>query len=129
MEDRGGARRHDPGVSDLQCPATVILVAPEAVARASLAGRLIAGVFAAADLDDAARAAAGSLAEQAGCRLDEVEGAALREELEALADLHRGETLCVVARPESIAAALRRAGGEAGPVTLAIDSSGWRVSE
>jgi len=66
-------------MSDLQCPATVILLSRAAsesdAGRRLLAGPHVAGVFIARDIVDAA---------------------ALRRFLDELSDLHRGETIAVV---------------------------------
>lgn len=117
-------------MSDLQCPAIVILTPLEGVAAGErlLAGRHVAGRFlvATAATAAAARAAAGGGAmEMLG---DVVDGAGLRGQVDALADLHRGETVWVVAPSAMIAAALGR-GELVESVVVAIDSSGWTVRD
>jgi hypothetical protein len=89
-------------VADLQCPAIVIL----APAGAEVPARA-AEVF---TMD----AAAG--------------GAALRERVAELSDLHRGETICVVAPARAIAEALGLDDPVDSPVTVAVDSSGWTLA-
>jgi hypothetical protein len=87
-------------VSDLQCPATVILATPGMALPAT-----VAEVF---------------TPEVAG-------GAALCAEVDALSDLHRGETIAVLAPAAAIAAALGLAEPPDQPVTVDIDSSGWAL--
>ena len=94
-------------MSDLQCPATVVLVGSgrlEAEAtRRVLAGRAVAAVFDLAPPD----------------------GPALRRSVDDLSDLHRGETIVVVAAPRTIADALGMT--RDGQVVVAVDSDGWTV--
>lgn len=96
-------------MSDLQCPATVVLVAADVLARVGAAaivvGQHLAGTF---DVDVA-------------------DGAALRRRVDELADLYRGETILVVAPLDAICTALAVSGALDQPVTVAVDSDGWRV--
>jgi hypothetical protein len=87
-------------LSDLQCPATVILAAPGMTLPAA-----VAEVY----------------------TPDASDGAALRAEVDALSDLHRGETIAVLAPPATLAAALGLPEPPDHAITLEIDSSGWRV--
>jgi hypothetical protein len=91
-------------VSDLQCPAIVVLAATGHPARD--VGPHVAGVY---DLGGVA------------------DGPALRARVEALADLHRGDTIVVVAEAAVIRDALGRGREGEGPVAVAIDSAGWTV--
>jgi hypothetical protein len=86
-------------VSDLQCPAIVILTARDDGAAAR-PGEHVAGVFRVGG-----------------------DGAALRREIDALADRHRGETVTVVAPAAAIAELM----GDGRDVRLSIDAAGWRV--
>ena len=107
------------GMSDLQCPATVVLLAP----GMTTALRPLAGVFAAGTPPPSAAA----LAAAADCRLavlDAPDAPALRRRIDELSDLHRGETIAVVAPPDLLAALLGR---QATPAVVEIDSSGWTV--
>jgi hypothetical protein len=110
-------------VSDLQCPATLLLVRPgapdDAVARA-VAGRRLAAVY--SDATASAGSTAEALASAHGVR------AALREgletspsgELSSISDEHRGETVAVVARTGL--------GDErAVVVEVVMDADGWAV--
>ena len=112
-------------MTDLQCPATFFLVALE-TARGE--ARHLAGVYA-----TQADAAAVRFAEAGGCALeilsDVADGPALVQRIDELADLHRGETVAVLAPREMLEDALERAGADdEPPVTVAIDSSGWRLT-
>lgn len=86
-------------MSDLQCPAIVILTVCGARGDGAR-GEHVAGTF----------------------RIGG-DAVALRREIDALADLHRGETVVVVATP----AALTELMGEDRDVRLSIDAAGWRV--
>jgi hypothetical protein len=87
-------------LGDLQCPAYVVLAAPGEDVSAIVAGHAVAGEFAVTGA-----------------------GAELRARVDELSDLYRGETIVVVAPPEVI----RETVGVSGPVTVAVDSSGWTV--
>ena len=125
--------------SDLQCPATVVLVPVEMLhAGASVltaAGARYAGVFAAGDVaSDAGNfARVAALAQQVACRVEilaaAVDAASIKEGMGDLADLYRGETIIVIARRVAIAEVLRWAGDVMRPVAVAIDSAGWVVRE
>jgi hypothetical protein len=125
-------------MADLQCPAIVVLAAPADLvghdARA-LERQHLAGVFVAAPIaaDPEARTSAARLAEAAGCAMVVLHGTGdgplLRRGIDELSDLHRGETVWVVAPPALIGEALGRGPAPRGPVTVAIDSSGWTVIE
>jgi hypothetical protein len=125
-------------MSDLQCPATVLLIAHESLAAgarpAFLGSRNLSGVFvasAAAENDPGALAAATRMAEAGGWRLstlaDVADGDGLARAMEDLADLHRGETVAIVATREMIQAALGVAAPAADMIVVDIDASGWRV--
>ena len=88
-------------MSDLQCPATVILATPGMTLPAA-----VAEVF----------------------TPDASDGAALRAEVDALSDLHRGETIAVRAPPAAIAAALGLAEAPDEPVAVEVDSAGWTIA-
>lgn len=129
------------GVSDLQCPATFLLLAvpdgeplrPHLVQ--ALAGEHVAEVCAQATAADATRAgAADALARALGTRrgtADAVDVAALED----VADLHRGERVVVVLSAAELAALLqvaRRSGGATGTPTpgwteVAVDADGWAL--
>ena len=121
-------------MSDLQCPARVLLIPLEVLASApsvqSVAGSLVSAVYLLApaalphQLDAAQR-----LAQQAGCRLERELNAQLSvaTAIDQLADLHRGEAVVLVAEASHIRSALGSARAASGPVVLTVDSSGWKV--
>jgi hypothetical protein len=114
-------------MSDLQCPSILILLTPEAAAAADLSAQALAGVVMASSLDDSARADAERISTIHACPLEYseiAEPASVRQCIGELADLHRGETLALVAPSSALRAVI-----EPGvlPVKLAVDSDGWRV--
>jgi hypothetical protein len=114
-------------MSDLQCPSILILLTPEAAAASDLSAQALAGVVVASSLDESARAAAERISTVHACPLESseiAEPASVRQCIGDLADLHRGETLALVA-PSSALRAVIEPGAQ--PVKLAVDSDGWRV--
>jgi hypothetical protein len=124
-------------VSDLQCPATFLLLAvaddeplaPHLVQ--ALAGEHVAGVYALPAADDPARAgAADALAGDLRARRGMADDVDVRA-LEEVADLHRGERVVVVLSAAQLAAVLhvaRRAAAGAptpGWTEVAVDADGW----
>jgi len=118
-------------MSDLQCPAKVVLAVLEMLP--SLAGERYSGVYAAPAVaaDPVGRAAVSGFAAQANCRLDTLadatDGASLRRSVQDLSDVYRGETIAVVAPRELIREAIGRAADSPQPIVVSIDSSGWTV--
>ena len=124
-------------MSDLQCPATILLIAREAIGaggKAILGARRLSGLFVASAVaaDPGGLAAATSLADEGAWRLSTMagvdDGASLARAMNHLADLHRGETIAVVATQDMIDSAVGSAGIAGEAITVAIDSSGWSVS-
>lgn len=125
-------------MADLQCPATILLIAREAIAsdggRAIVEAGHLSGVFVASRVaaDPSGLAAALGLANEGAWRLsslaDVVDGPSLARAMDHLADLHRGETIAVVATRDMIQDALGDARVQADLVRVAIDGSGWFVS-
>jgi hypothetical protein len=120
-------------MSDLQCPATFLVLAPGSEERVSSTRRLgdarIAAVYAGSTAD----ATAARVADQVGLtviRREEPQGAAYPSGLADLADLHRGETVVVVLPAPTVAALARETGllrpGGAGLEVL-MDADGWLV--
>ena len=92
-------------MTDLQCPATAILLDPGAEPPPWLGRRRIADRFELADPCDVANV------------------------VEETADRFRGETFLIAAPAEAIALALRRRGLQGGPpVVVDVDSEGWRLA-
>ncbi len=124
-------------MSDLQCPAVVLLVAGESIAtggaRLALGATRLSGVFVASPVaaDPNRLAAATRLAEERACPVDRmlevVDGASLAEAVEHLADLYRGETIAVIATGEMVRDALGHPGTPTEPIAVSIDGDGWVV--
>jgi broad specificity phosphatase PhoE len=152
-------------MSDLQCAATLLLTGPaptepasrppDGTAGLSVEGRARARALAAALVDarvamiycsvapaavQTAEVAAAALGAHVRVRADLGGGQATDEQrvaavLQEVADLHRGESVLVVAESAALAAALRRlAGGRASTVAdasavveVAADADGWVV--
>jgi hypothetical protein len=118
-------------MSDLQCPANILLVAREMLGPGAgvsvLEGMHYSEVF----VVSALAAEAGELAQyRPEIIADVVDGASLARALENLADLYRGYTVVVVATREMICDLFgERASDPRKPIALAIDSSGWTVFE
>jgi len=143
-------------MSDLQCPATFLVVPVDTLGegwRAEVAGlaerlrdRRVAAVYGGTRAPAVAVSAALAgglgvpshpLAEAPGAAADGTAVARWRAALEGLADLHRGETVLVVGDGQVLEPALTplvRRGLGAGPgrtpyrpVTLEVDGDGWRL--
>jgi hypothetical protein len=112
-------------MSDLQCPACIVLLTPESSARTTLGGQRLARVIVATGLQaDASLAHAHGL-ELERARIDD--GLALREQVAHLADLHRGECVAIIVPARALREALALAEAPAEPVTLVVDSDGMRI--
>lgn len=124
-------------MSDLQCPANVVLVPHSMLGGdANIPAPLDVhyfGVFVAASIaaDAADLAHANALAQRCGCRLevmsDAVDSASLARAVDDLADLHRGETIVVVAHHDMILHLIGRTLDAENPIEVAIDDTGWAV--
>ena len=117
-------------MSDLQCPATFLVLGPAGVtAAARVAGTRLAAAYATPEgRAVAAAAVGGSDLTVAALELD---GTSYVAALEGLADVHRGETVLVVL-PEVAAAALadawgRRAAAPDEVLEVVVDGDGWSV--
>jgi hypothetical protein len=125
-------------MSDLQCPANVLLIPREILASddfgRALACRRLSGFFVdttvAADPKDLA--AISGHANACDCPVEIVpkiaDGASLTQALEELADVYRGETVAVVTTAKVIQARLNCTSKPTEPIAIAIDSSGWTVT-
>lgn len=125
-------RRIMPCVSDLQCPAIVLLFTPESIVGSDLGGRRLSGLVIASSIaaESRARVEAQRLATEHACRVEAAEiasGQALVEQVDQLSDLYRGETVAVVATPEAVRDALDRTDPPNEVVAVAVDSDGWNV--
>lgn len=114
-------------MSDLQCPATFLVVATAARAEAIPApGPRLAAVYAVPE----GAAVAATWAREAGLSVGALEaagGTSYAAALAELADLHRGETVLVVL-PDAAVDELAGAVHGAGPVLeVVVDADGWSV--
>jgi hypothetical protein len=122
-------------MSDLQCPAIVLLIPRELLGTLdgdAMRRNNLAGVFApASSMTEADRSAAEHLAQRAGCRLERLANASgsddLAQAVSQLSDLYRGENVAVIADAQLIRAALGFERAPTGPVAIAVDASGWAV--
>jgi hypothetical protein len=112
---------------------TVVFCDPASIASA-LVGRLIderapSGVFVCPSLalDPDTLARLGGRSRPVSALAEVADAASLRDAVEQLSDLHRGETLVVVAPTELIQGAL--ASSRRSPIVVAIDSDGWVLVE
>jgi hypothetical protein len=115
-------------VTDLQCPAIVLLIPREILAARAwnciLAGRRLSGVF--VDGAHAELVAANGIADCAPELLEPLlDGSTFKRTLEQLADLYRGETVALVTSGELIQAGLGFEQTPVEPLALSIDSTGW----
>ena len=127
-------------MSDLQCAATLLLAAhgdatydgglltplgsdqAHALGR-GLRGARLAGIYA-SDLAQAVQTAE-IVAAETGVPVTVLPGTGWPAELEGIADLHRGETVLVVAHPASIQAVTSLSVVGCGVVEVAVDADGW----
>lgn len=117
-------------MSDLQCPATFVLLAAETAHALDARMLRLAAVFADTTVGAAAQAEVARVAAAHGCMVQRAhmgDRAALAEQIEQLADGYRGETVLLLAPSAAICAALRRTGPLVQPAILAVDSDGWSV--
>jgi len=119
-------------MSDLQCPAIIVMLTPEALEHARANISRLSAVVAAASLEPGSRALGQvqRLAAGHGCQVERADlddAAALSEHVEQLADLYRGETVAVIAPTAAVCAALRHTAAADRPIAIAVDSSGWKL--
>ena len=129
----GGSQRvarYHANMSDLQCPATFVLLAPESLPALDAKTLRVAGVFVYGHINATVQAELQRVAAAHGCEVQqagEAPDATLLSQIEALADVYRGETVLMLATSSAVCAALRRTSPPAQPVTLAVDNDGARV--
>lgn len=110
-------------MSDLQCPATILLVPNEAAAVSDMQAQRLALVVIAEDL--------GPDAPSFACETSHeplTHGAALRARIAELADLYRGEHVAIIASAQAIGELLHQPVPPKEAITVAVDSDGWRIS-
>jgi hypothetical protein len=119
-------------MSDVQCPAVILLLTPDTIDAPELHDRRLSGVVVAQTLQEHSRtiAKAQQHATANGCKLEFAnisDAAGLEQQANQLADLYRGETIAVVAPSEAICAAFHRTTPPTQPIAVAIDNSGWNL--
>ena len=115
-------------MSDLQCPAIIILLTPETIVGCDLGDRRLSSVFVAEG--SPALAEATRLAAASACRIEQPnldDASKLARQLEDIADEYRGETVAIVADGDVLCAVLEWDELPEQPVALAIDNSGLRL--
>jgi hypothetical protein len=114
-------------MSDLQCPATFLVVAAAAAAdTASSPGLRLAAVYAVPE----GAAVAATWAAEAGLPVGSFEaagGTSYAAALEELADLHRGETVLVVLPDAAVDELAGAARGTGRVLEVVVDADGWSV--
>jgi hypothetical protein len=118
-------------MSDLQCAATFLVLGAGGWDRAvqDLRHARLAAVYAVVPHAEVAA----RIADEAGLpvrSLEEPAGTTYPDGLSALADLHRGETVVVVLRPDAVSALAERGGLDPARdrmIRVAVDADGWTV--
>lgn len=106
-------------MSDLQCPATILLLTPETAAGSDLSEYRLALVVRAQDL-----AAHSFSAETKGADIPNAQ--ALATLIAELADQYRGEQVAILANAQTICDLLSRPMPPTAAIAIAVDSDGWR---
>lgn len=108
-------------MSDLQCPATIVLLTPETAAVSDmrvhrLSLLLVARHLAPSDLSYGCETKAADLADRD----------ALLRAIAELADMYRGEQVAILAGAPVICEALHLPAPPRAAIVLAVDSDGWQ---
>ena len=117
-------------MSDLQCPATFVLLTPASLKSLDARGLRLAGVFVDANTHARTRLALDTLLAAHGCKLELAKLDAslpLVQQIEQLSDAYRGETLLLLAPESALCEALGCDDPPTRPVTVEVDSDGWNV--
>ena len=109
-------------MSDLQCPATILLLTPETAAVCDMRERRLALVVTARDLTAAVSFDAETTSEELA------HSAALAARIAELADQYRGEEVAIVVNARVICELLRLPAPPTAAIVLAVDSDGWRLA-
>jgi hypothetical protein len=107
-------------MSDLQCPATILLLTPETAAVSDLRAYRLALVVMAEGI-----AALSFSAETAAA--DITNAPALAAQIAELADLYRGEQVAIVANDRVICDLLHLPAPPKAAIVIAVDSDGWQL--
>ena len=119
-------------MSDLQCPATIVLIPSASLGSSAcnraLEGHRLSGLFVA---EQAPPAAISNLAAANDLTIERVQTGSdrkgFRQALEGLADAYRGEAIALVASGEALQLGLGLDAVLEEPVVLSVDSSGWTI--
>ncbi|HTU57029.1 MAG TPA: hypothetical protein VMF89_01325 [Polyangiales bacterium] len=107
-------------MSDLQCPATILLLTPETAAVSDLSEYRLALVVTATDL--------AALSFSAETRSADIPNAqALATQIAELADQYRGEQVAILANAQVICGFLRLPTPPTAAIAIAVDSDGWQL--
>lgn len=109
-------------MSDLQCPATIILLTPATAAVSDMREHRLSLLLSERALQSAAV--------DCDCERTELEladGSALVTSIAQLADMYRGEQVAILARAQVICQALRLEAPPTAAIVLAVDSDGWQL--
>ena len=107
-------------MSDLQCPATILLLTPETAALSDMREYRLARVL----------VGHGLAAISFGTELERAEltdAGALRASIAELADMYRGEQVAIIASAQPICELLHLREPPTAAIALAVDSDGWRI--
>ena len=107
-------------MSDLQCPAIILLLTPATAAVSDMREYRLARVLMAREL----AAISGAVESE---RVDLADAEALAARIAELADMYRGEQVAIVARPHVLCELLHLPALPAAVITLAVDSDGWQI--
>lgn len=106
-------------MSDLQCPATILLLTPETAAASDLREYRLALVVTAIDL-----AALSFNAQTTGA--DIAHAPALATQIAELADSYRGEQVAIIVKDRVICDLLHLPAPPTAAIVIAVDSDGWQ---
>ena len=114
-------------MSDLQCPASFVLLTPETAETCNLSELRLSLVLCACAMQTET---VQRLAAKDRCTIQTsalVDGAELKAKINQLADQYRGEQVAVIAEPEMIRDALKQHAAPTSAVQIAVDSDGWNI--
>ncbi|HET8939347.1 MAG TPA: hypothetical protein VFN67_38140 [Polyangiales bacterium] len=114
-------------MSDLQCPASFVLLTPETADTCDLSDLRLSLVLCtcATHTETVQR-----LAAKDHCTIETstfTDAAALKAKIDQLADQYRGEQVAVIAEPEMIRDVLKQHAVPTSAVQIAVDSDGWNI--
>lgn len=114
-------------MSDLQCPASFVLLSPETAQTCDLHELRLSLVVCACETN---AETVQRLAAKDRCTIETstlATAAELVAKINQLADQYRGEQVAVIAGSELICGALNQRSAEAHPIQITVDSDGWNI--